>query len=429
MNTLHTVVLDDDPTGTQSVSDVPVILDWSDPAVLEPAAGAGALYMLTNSRALDPAEAHSYVRDAALAVHRTGAKPQFILRGDSTLRGHLLEEYLAVHDVLKGAHPPYVLVPALPSAGRVTVGGVHYLARDGHRQPLADTEYARDPVFTYHNSALTAWAEERSGGFFAAGAGAGLSLERLRVGGPQAVADRIEELARSGPPAVFAPDAETDQDIALIGEGIRLLLGSPAQPIVRSAPALAAYLSGHAAHGLSALPAADDGVVVLCGSHVPATTRQLEHLEHRHPGTLITADLEALDSADPASEIRSLADAADASLAAHGLAVVATPRALSTEHSGLDSSRRIADRLARVLHEMARLPRTVVAKGGITSAVVARTGLKAAVAHAEGPVLTGLARWTVEGGLGRRTLIVFPGNVGEPETLADLIDQLRGAHA
>ncbi|WP_214110110.1 nucleotide-binding domain containing protein [Acrocarpospora catenulata] len=98
------------------------------------------------------------------------------------------------------------------------------------------------------------------------------------------------------------------------------------------------------------------------------------------PGPLITADLDALDSAAPDEEIRSLARAADRSIAAHGLAVVATPRTLSARHSGLASNRRIADRLARVLHEMTRLPRTVVAKGGITSAVVARVGLGAATA-------------------------------------------------
>lgn len=429
MNHPDVVVLDDDPTGTQSVSGVPVVLDWSDPAVLSSVGAASALYMLTNSRALDPEQARSHTRSAVEAVLRSGATPQFVLRGDSTLRGHMKEEYLAVHAALAAPGlAPYVLVPALPSAGRVTVGGVHHIERDGHREPLAQTEYARDPVFSYTTSSLLHWAEERSGGFFPADAGLGLSLLQLRDEGPRGVVDRIERLAERGGPAVFAPDAETDADIAIITEGVRLLAGTPAQPVVRSAPTLAAQLSGHAADHLTALPEADDGVVVICGSHVPMTTHQLAELERRHPGTLITADLAALDSASPEDEISSLARAADRTVAACGLAVVATPRELSSGHSGLASSRRIAGNLARVLHGMTRLPRTVVAKGGITSAVVAQVGLGASTAWAAGPVMTGLAQWNVDGERGRRALIVFPGNVGGEQTLAELVDSLRGAH-
>ncbi|WP_256447667.1 hypothetical protein [Acrocarpospora catenulata] len=42
--------------------------------------------------------------------------------------------------------------------------------------------------------------------------------------------------------------------------------------------------------------------------------------------------------------------------------------------------------------------------------------------------MTGLAQWTIDGAHGRRTLIVFAGNIGSEETLAELVDRLRGAH-
>ena len=45
-----------------------------------------------------------------------------VLRGDSTLRGHLLEEYLGLRDVVTpSGWPVLLLVPALPSAGRITI--------------------------------------------------------------------------------------------------------------------------------------------------------------------------------------------------------------------------------------------------------------------------------------------------------------------
>src|SRR5206468_11139000 len=102
-------------------------------------------------------------------------------RGDSTLQAHLLEEYLAVRDVaFPGRTPPLLLVPALPYAGRITVGGVHLLERDGRRIPLHETEFAADPSFAYDDARLLQWAEDRSGGLFARAAGREIHLDELR---------------------------------------------------------------------------------------------------------------------------------------------------------------------------------------------------------------------------------------------------------
>ncbi|MDX6569962.1 MAG: hypothetical protein QOH15_2540, partial [Gaiellales bacterium] len=64
-----TVVLDDDPTGTQAVSDVTVVLEWDDPAVWEAGReGDRAVHGLTNSRAHDGAEAARLIGSAAAAA-------------------------------------------------------------------------------------------------------------------------------------------------------------------------------------------------------------------------------------------------------------------------------------------------------------------------------------------------------------------------
>src|SRR5438132_7950008 len=142
------VVLDDDPTGTQAVADVPVLLDWDADLVARSARGRPSLHLLTNSRALSPERAREVVRDGAETAVAALGRPRLWLRGDSTLRAHLLEEYLAVRDAAyPGQSPPLLLVPALPPAGRITVDGVHLLQRDGRRIPLHETEYAADPSF------------------------------------------------------------------------------------------------------------------------------------------------------------------------------------------------------------------------------------------------------------------------------------------
>src|SRR3990172_7606045 len=126
------------------------------------------------------------------AAREAAPRARIVLRGDSTLRGHLLEEYLGVRGVVApSAWPVLLLVPALPSAGRVTVGGVHLFERGGVRTPLHETEYARDGVFAYRSARLLDWAEERTGGLLRAGAGAELPLEALRSGGPESVASAL----------------------------------------------------------------------------------------------------------------------------------------------------------------------------------------------------------------------------------------------
>jgi uncharacterized protein YgbK (DUF1537 family) len=167
-----TVVLDDDPTGVQTLAGIRVLLTWDADRIRAALTGRPAVHLVTNSRALPPDHVRSLVAAAAGAALEARPGARLVLRGDSTLRGHLLEEYLGVCDVLKSIRPVLLLVPALPAAGRITRDGVHLFVRDGVATPLHDTEYARDGVFTYASSRLLEWAEERSGGLFAAARGA-----------------------------------------------------------------------------------------------------------------------------------------------------------------------------------------------------------------------------------------------------------------
>jgi uncharacterized protein YgbK (DUF1537 family) len=421
------VVLDDDPTGTQSVADIPVILDWSDQASLQDVAGLDTVYVLTNSRAEDASQASETVRSAARRFLELAPAAQIVLRGDSTLRGHLLEEYLGVRAALgESRTPPHVVVPAFPSAGRVTIDGVHLIARNGRLERLDETEYAGDPALGYRSSHLLTWGEERSSGFFKSSAGLGLTLDSLRRGGPSAVSESVRRLAHANEPAIFAPDVETLDDLHIIAEGLGALRGQPEEPIVRAAPALAAIMSNHAATGFVAPPLFENNsLLVMCGSHVPTSTRQLRALEHAYPDVSVEADVASLDSDEPEAEIARLAHAADNALARGNIAVVATTRVRDVDCASLASSRRIATNLSRVLHAMTRLPPTIIAKGGITSAVVARVGLGARRAFVTGPVAPGVALWRVEGTLGTRSLVIFPGNVGDDDALASLIARLR----
>ncbi|MGB4137515.1 MAG: four-carbon acid sugar kinase family protein, partial [Microbacterium sp.] len=160
---MKTVVLDDDPTGTQSASGVVVLLDYDAASIRDALEQADSVYVQTNSRAIDERSAIelvSGVRDAARqAAAELGEGLQFVLRGDSTLRGHVFaetEQFLDDDSVI-------VFSPAFPDGGRTTVDGVHWVRIGDRRLAAHETEYAQDPVFPFASGVLTEYVTEKSG--------------------------------------------------------------------------------------------------------------------------------------------------------------------------------------------------------------------------------------------------------------------------
>ncbi len=428
------VLLDDDPTGAQLSRGVTVLLDH-DPALVADALAdrPAAVHIVTNSRALPPTGAYRVTREAATATLRARPDARLVLRGDSTLRAHLVEEYTAVRDVaFPGRAPVLLLAPALPSAGRVTVDGVHYLLRDGERVPLSRTEYAGDGGFAYPSARLLDYAEHRSGGLLPAARGRLVPLAAVRGDGPAAVLAALRAAAAVGPAAV-AVDAETDADLAAVAAALDAAGRADIPVVCRCAPALAALLaapavSGAAADGAAAalaapvpVPAAPDGVLVVCGSYVSNTTRQLAVLRQRTGAPIVEADVAALAGASPGAEITRLAAAAGAALTAGPTAVLTTPRQRPAHLRDLDSGLRIAAGLAAAAAAVYPLPSVVVTKGGITSAVVVRDGFGVRRVRAAGPLAPGVSLWLADGA---PAFAVFPGNVGQPAALADLVRHL-----
>lgn len=424
------IVLDDDPTGAQAQASVPVALEWPPELLGELAARRpAALHMLTNTRALSAEQAQRVTREAASAAAEAFPGSPIVLRGDSTLRAHLLPEYEGLREALFPARTPVLmLVPALPAAGRVTEGGVHYLRSDDQLVALDRTEYAGDGEFAYSSARLLDWAQERSRGFFPAAAGRELLLERLRTEGAGALAGALAELGARDAPAVLAVDSVTNEDLALVAAGLREAIEAGTEVIVRSAPAFVGVLSGAAAHAHEPLPAGASAVLVLCGSYVPTSTRQLARLTERRPESVVWVSAERLAGDDAKEEIAAAAAAAAARLEEGGLAVVATSRDVLDAADRVRSGAAIASGLAAILALLRERTDVVVSKGGITSAVNVREGLDSGLAEVLGPVQDGVSLWSVD--TPERSalpFIVFPGNVGGDDALADLVAAIGAA--
>ena len=82
-----------------------------------------------------------------------------------------------------------------------------------------------------------------------------------------------------------------------------------------------------------------------------------------------------------------------------------------------------------MLHALTLRPAYIVAKGGITSHDLAQKGLGCKRATVLGQITPGVPVWRLDQAERFENLpyVVFPGNVGLPETLSELVGRLTGA--
>ena len=279
------IVLDDDPTGTQTVHNIPVVTRWTVEhlALREFADPAPVSYVLTNSRSLPvgPAVAlnHEIARNLRLAREHTGCDFTLISRSDSTLRGHFPEELDALAVGLNDSFDGWLLCPFFEEGGRLTVDDVHYVAEADQLTPAARTPFADDPVFGYRNSNLRDWVVEKSRGRFLRERIESLSLADLRDRDLSSALQKLQNLT-TGSVCIVNAVERFDLEAAMTAilraeiEGKRFLYRTAAS-----------FVAVRAGIDRQPLLTADElvsdtghGVLIVVGSYVPKTTTQLHHV-------------------------------------------------------------------------------------------------------------------------------------------------------
>lgn len=449
------VVLDDDPTGTQTVSGVPVLttferedLRWG------LRQDAPACYVLTNTRSLDPARAGERNREVMAALveasRAEGVRYVVISRSDSTLRGHypletdVLTSELARLErlVVDGT----VIVPAYIDGGRVTLGSVHYLTTDEGLLAVGESEFAKDATFGFRSSDLRDYVEEKTRGRWRASEVATITLWDLREKGVEEVAAMLASL-RNGRPVVV--DAICDADLRVLALAalkaersgatllyrtgpsfVRARAGLEARPALTSAEVSTIRLRGVASPRSRLV--SEHGLVVI-GSHVAQTTRQLEALRSQDGITFLDLDVARL--LDSRKRYGALREAASIAVTELGRAdvVLATSRQVVTgkdADESLSIARSVSACLVEIVKEVTQRvsPAFVIAKGGITSSDVATAGLSIRRALVRGTLLPGIVSlWEpVDGTLAGIPFVVFAGNVGDDGALVSVLATLRG---
>jgi uncharacterized protein YgbK (DUF1537 family) len=429
------VVLDDDPTGTQTVHAIPVLTTWTVAALrAELANDLPACYLLTNSRSLPLAEARALNAEIgqhlSAAAASTGQRYVVVSRSDSTLRGHYPGEVEALAEALGGGFDATVIIPAFFEGGRYTIDDIHYVADGDRLLPAGTTEFARDAAFGYQASNLRHWVSEKSRGRMAPEAVVSLTLEDIRRGGPSRVAERLLEIPAGG---VCVVNAASDRDLAVVVGGLLAAEAVGRRFMYRTAASFVPMRAGLARRPLLSaadlhLPASGGGLVVV-GSYVPKTSGQLAALLARPGMRSVEVSVHALLSGNEREEIARAAGVAERALRHGDDIVIYTGRTLVTgvdATSSLAIGRRVSDGLSAIVRAIATRPRYLIAKGGITSSDVATKGLNVKRAMVLGQILAGVPVWQLgpESRHPGMAYIVFPGNVGGPEALAETVAAL-----
>jgi uncharacterized protein YgbK (DUF1537 family) len=431
------VVLDDDPTGAQTMHDVDVLTEWSVPALVAALREARpCFFILTNTRAM-PAEVAvrmngEIAANLAQAARQSGCNFTVLSRSDSTLRGHFPTET----DVWLRAFPAtagVIVVPAFIEGGRFTIEDVHYLREGGGLVPVAETEFARDLSFGYSHSHLPRWIEEKTGHAVRAGDVVSISREMLRTQGATAVARSLRACRRG---ATIVVNASSYGDLAVFAHALMLVEAEGRRFVVRTAASFVRARTGakpRAPLETAVLAGPGRGVLVVIGSYVPRSTAQLETLLELPGLAGIELKVGALAAADGGrAEIARASAAANAALGTDRVAVVYTSRELNSavgRAGELGTAGIVSAALVEVVRAIEVRPRWVLAKGGITSSDVAVHGFGLRRARVLGQIAPGVSVWRLDEcarfpGL---PYVVFPGNVGDRETMREIVQQFAPA--
>ncbi|MDL2327983.1 hydroxyacid dehydrogenase [Ruminococcaceae bacterium OttesenSCG-928-A11] len=438
------VTLDDDPTGVQTVNHISVYTTWDEAALAAGFAEEKSLFfVMTNSRGMTNDKTIKTHRDIAASLSRvvnaTGQDYVLISRSDSTLRGHFPLETDTLRRCIEGASDQRfdgeIIAPFFREGGRYTIGNVHYVHEGRNLVPVGQTEFARDKSFGYKSSDLGDYVEEKTNGQYKKKDCIYIALENLRSGNIEAITAQLMRVQGFGKVILNAIDYCDVKVFVLayidaVKRGKRFLF--------RSAAAIPKVLGGISDQPLldkSQLidPANRNGGIVVVGSHVNKTTRQLDTLRTaRASMDFIEFDQHlVLNAGGLANEVARVSALADAAVKSGRNITIYTRRErfdldIADKDAQLRISTHISDAVTSVIGNLTVRPNFIIAKGGITSSDVGTKALRVKRAEVMGQVKPGIPVWMTgpESKFPQMPYVIFPGNVGDEDTLKEIVDLL-----
>ena len=437
------VVLDDDPTGVQTVHDVSVYTDWEEESIRNGFEEKEAMFfILTNSRSFSVEETTKVHQDIAARVAKVarelGQDFMIISRGDSTLRGHYpLETQLLADGLTKNEGVVIdgeIICPFFPEGGRYTMDNIHYVKEQDNLVPAGMTEFARDKTFGYKCSDLTEYVEEKTEGKYHKEDCITISLDELNVLDVQGIKEKLMSAQNM---AKIIVNAVSYADLKVFCAALVLAMKEGKHYMARTAAAFTKVMgriSDQPLLGREQLEGdTKNGGIVLIGSHVKKTTDQLNCLKELD-GQADFMEFQVntvFEENGLEKEVERTVKAAEEKILSGRTVVIYTSRQLlapenMTPEEKLQISVKISNAVTSIIGKLSVKPKFIIAKGGITSSDVGTKALLVKKARVMGQVKKGIPVWMTgeESKFPGMPYIIFPGNVGEVSTLKEIVEEL-----
>ncbi len=439
------IVLDDDPTGVQTVHGVSVYTDWTPDSIDAGFAEKQPMFfILTNSRGFTAAETKHAHEEIARVIQQTAAKhgKDFIIisRGDSTLRGHYPLETEVLKNTVEAesdrSFDGEVIMPFFQEGGRLTIDNIHYVQDGEQLVPAGKTEFAKDRTFGYNASHLGEWTEEKSNGAFKAENAVYLSLEDIRALRIDHLAEQLMSVTDFNKVIV---NAVKYVDAKIVVIALIRAMKSGKQFMFRSAAALTKIIGGISDKALLTkeelvTEPSENGGLIMIGSHVKKTTEQFEVLKTANFIEFIEFDVHlVLHPEQFEAEIKRVIDTSERLIRQGQTVAVYTKRERldlgdNRQEEELKLSVKISDAVTSIVKNLQVRPSFIIAKGGITSSDIGTNGLSVQRATVAGQIQPGIPVWLTgsESKFPGMAYVIFPGNVGSKTSLKEVAEILHG---
>ena len=438
------IVLDDDPTGVQTVHGLHVYTGWDEKTIEEAFEEKNEMvYILTNSRSFTPLETQKVHETIATRIEKISVKKNkaylLISRSDSTLRGHYPLETETLRKTIQQQSGKVfdgeIIIPFFLEGGRYTVENIHYVQEGETLKPVAETEFALDKSFGYVNSHLGRYIEEKTGGDFLEKDCLYIGLQDLCAGNIEKIAAQLMKVSNFNKIIV---NATTYMHVEVFVIAFIRAMKAGKEFMIRSAASFPRVIG---AIGEKPLLSREDiiknkelnGGITMIGSHVVKTSLQLEELKTSFiPLKFIEFNQHLVtDEKKLYQEVVRVTAITEKSIREGESIVIYTRRErfdpdTANKDSQLQIAVKISDSLTSIIARLRVRPAYIIAKGGITSSDVGTKALQVKKALVMGQIRPGIPVWLTdpESKFPQLPFIIFPGNVGEKETLKEIIDLL-----
>ncbi len=439
LNNTKIVVLDDDPTGCQTVHDITVYTCWDKHTLFQAFLQEGNMFfIMTNSRSFSKEKTervHREIINNIVSVgYQTGKDYIIVSRGDSTLRGHYPLETDVIKKTLEETGLEIdgeIICPFFSEGGRITKDNIHYVIQDNLEIPCAETEFAKDKTFGYSQSHLGKYVEEKTNSQYLAQDLIYISCEDLQEGNIDKVSRQIASCKNNK----IIVNCTSYKELEVFIKCLEYQLSLGKHFVFRTAASFVKVL-GHLEHRALLLKkhilgrSENIGGLIVVGSHTLKTTLQLSYLRQYTHIKDYEVSVDEILKGNSRDVIKEAIWHIEQSLKQNKTIVIFTQRNLisdSNPQKSLDISVTISYAITEIVNSLAIIPAFVISKGGITAADIATRGMNIKKAIVLGQIEQGVPVWKslTEGKYYDVPYIIFPGNVGDDTMLLEVYQKLE----